>query len=160
MCTMQRKWNRLYALLFSKSLASAPLEKRFQAPLPLTFSMSWHQLEWFHISGGTFSCDCFYLREGSRYLIGWIVKKSAKGWGVVIFNPKIYDANFGNFKQGFLSMKFIKKKRVISGFRVCFFNKCMDINWYSRILTDINWYYLAYASLHKCDHIHHKKFAI
>ena len=25
------------------------------------------------------------------------------------------------------------------------------------ILTDINWYYLAYASLHKCDPIHYKK---
>ena len=25
------------------------------------------------------------------------------------------------------------------------------------ILIDINWYYLAYASLHKCDYIHYKK---
>ena len=46
--------------------------------------------------------------------------KSAKGGGGgVIFNPKIYIAYFGNFKQGFLSMKLIKR-RVISGFRVCF----------------------------------------
>ena len=52
--------------------------------------------------------------------------KSAKeGW--VIFNPKIYIADFGNFKQGFLSMKLIKR-RVTSGFRVCFFNNCIDIN--------------------------------
>ena len=47
--------------------------------------------------------------------------------GGVIFNPKIYIADFGNFKQGFLSMKLIKS-RVISGFRVCFFNNCTDIN--------------------------------
>ena len=54
--------------------------------------------------------------------------KSAKGGGV-IFNSKIYIADFGNFKQGFLSMKLIKmiKRRVISGFRVCFFNNCVDI---------------------------------
>ena len=46
--------------------------------------------------------------------------KSAKGGGGgVIFNPKIYIADFGNFKQGFLSMKLIKRI-VISGFRVCF----------------------------------------
>ena len=43
--------------------------------------------------------------------------KSVKGGGV-IFNPKVYIADFGNFKQGFLSMKMIKR-RVISGFRVC-----------------------------------------
>ena len=29
-----------------------------------------------------------------------IFGKSSKGWGV-IFNPKIYVADFGNFKQGF-----------------------------------------------------------
>ena len=40
----------------------------------------------------------------------------------VIFNPKIYVAVFGNFKQGPLSMKLIKI-RVISGFRVCFFQQ-------------------------------------
>ena len=41
--------------------------------------------------------------------------------GGVIFNPKIYIVNFGNFKQGFLNMKLIKK-RVISVLGVCFFN--------------------------------------
>ena len=43
--------------------------------------------------------------------------------GGVIFNPKIYVADFGNFKQGFLSMKLIQK----SNFRVqgMFFNNCM-----------------------------------
>ena len=30
--------------------------------------------------------------------------------GGVIFNPKIYVADFGNFKQGFLSMKLIQKE--------------------------------------------------
>ena len=68
------------------------------------------------------------IREGSRYQIGWIFGKVPKGKGV-IFNPKIYIADFGNFKQGFLIMKLIKR-RVISGFRVCFFNDCIAINWY------------------------------
>ena len=44
---------------------------------------------------------------------------SPKGGGGVIFNPKIYVADFGNFKQGLLSMKLIQGE--ISGFRVCFF---------------------------------------
>ena len=39
--------------------------------------------------------------------------KSSKG-GEVIFNLKIYVADFGNFKQGLLSMKLIQK----SSFRV------------------------------------------
>jgi len=52
--------------------------------------------------------------------------KSAKGGGV-IFNPKIYIADFGNFKRGFLSIELIKR-RVISEFRGCFFNNCIDIN--------------------------------
>ena len=55
--------------------------------------------------------------------------KSSKKGGV-IFNPKIYLADFGNFKQAFLSMKLIKR-RVISGFRVCFSTIVL-------ILTDIN----------------------
>ena len=50
--------------------------------------------------------------------------KTAKGGQGVIFNPKIYVADLGNFKQGFLSMKLIK----IRGFRVCFFNNCIDIS--------------------------------
>ena len=37
-----------------------------------------------------------------------------EGWRGVIFNPKIYVKDFGNFKQGFLSMKLIQK----SNFRV------------------------------------------
>ena len=52
--------------------------------------------------------------------------ESSKG-GEIIFSPKIYIADFGNFKQGFLSMKLIKS-RVISGFRVCFFNNCIEKN--------------------------------
>ena len=43
------------------------------------------------------------LREGSGYQIGWIFGKDSRGGG--IFNPKIYVADFGNFKQGFLIMK-------------------------------------------------------
>ena len=55
---------------------------------------------------------------------GMNFQKSAKGGGV-IFNPKIYIADFGNFKRGFLSMKFVKRK-VISGY--VFFINCIDIN--------------------------------
>ena len=71
------------------------------------------------------------VREGSGYQIGSIFGKVPKGgrWegGGFIFNPKIYIANFGNFKQGFLSTKLIKRG-VISGFRVCFLNNCININ--------------------------------
>ena len=38
--------------------------------------------------------------------------KSAKGGEGVIFNPKIYIADFGNFKQGFLSMKLTEKSNI------------------------------------------------
>ena len=48
------------------------------------------------------------------------------------------------------------KKVEIPGFRVCFFQQ---LYWYLLILTDINWYYLAVASLYKCDHILYTKFA-
>ena len=56
--------------------------------------------------------------------------KSAKGEGI-IFNSTIYIADFGSFKQSFLSMKLIKR-RVISGFRVCFSTIVL-------ILTDTMW---------------------
>ena len=52
-------------------------------------------------------------------------RKSAKGGGGGIFNPKIYVADFENFKQGFLIMKLIQK----SNFRVqgmFFFNNCIE----------------------------------
>ena len=54
-----------------------------------------------------------------------IFGKVPKGGG--IFNPKIYVADFGNFKQGFLSMKLILK----SNFRVqgmLLFNNCIEKN--------------------------------
>ena len=75
----------------------------------------------------------FRIREGSHYQIGWIFGKVSRGG--VIFNPKIYIADFGNFKQGFLSMELIKR-RVILGFRVCFFQQ---LDWYKLILTDTFW---------------------
>ena len=53
-------------------------------------------------------------------------KFQRKGERGVFFNPKIDVVDFGNFKQGFLSMKLIKR-RVISGFRVCFFNNGIDV---------------------------------
>ena len=46
--------------------------------------------------------------------------------GGVIFNPKIYIADFWNFNQGFLSRKLIQKSN--SWFRVCFFNNCIEKN--------------------------------
>ena len=36
-------------------------------------------------------------------------RKSAKGGGGAIFNPKIYIAHFGNFEQGLLSMNLKQK---------------------------------------------------
>ena len=39
-------------------------------------------------------------------------EKFQKGRGRVIFNPKIYIADFDNFKQGFLSMKLIQKSKI------------------------------------------------
>ena len=41
-------------------------------------------------------------------------RKSSKGGRRIVSNPKNYVADFGNFKQGFLSMKLIQK----SNFRV------------------------------------------
>ena len=38
------------------------------------------------------------------------LEKLKKGGGGVIFDPKIYVADFGNFKQGFLSMKLTQKE--------------------------------------------------
>ena len=38
-----------------------------------------------------------------------VLEKCQRGGGV-IFSPKIYVADFGNFRQGFLSMKLIKKR--------------------------------------------------
>ena len=52
-------------------------------------------------------------------------RKSAKGGGAVIFNPKIDVAVFGNFKQGFSIIKLIQ---LVIGFRVCFFNNCIEKN--------------------------------
>ena len=44
--------------------------------------------------------------------------------GGVIFNPKIYIADFGKSKQGFLSKKLNQK----SNSRVCIFNNCIEKN--------------------------------
>ena len=63
------------------------------------------------------------IREGSRYQIWLVFGKVPKVGRGVIFNPKIYVADFGNFKQGFLNMKLIQN----SNFRVrgMFFNNCI-----------------------------------
>ena len=47
-------------------------------------------------------CDGI-LRDGWRYQIGWIFGTFPKGR--IIFNPKIYIVDFGNFEQGFLIIK-------------------------------------------------------
>ena len=56
--------------------------------------------------------------------------KIPKGEEGVIFNPKNYIADFGNFKQGFLSMNLIQK----SEFRV----QGMFVSTIVLILTDID----------------------
>ena len=56
-------------------------------------------------------------REGSGSQIGWIFRKSAKG-GEVIFDPKIYIADFGNLNRAFWSWNWYKI--VISEFRYVF----------------------------------------
>ena len=48
-----------------------------------------------------------------RFVFSIFFEKVPEGGGG-IFNPKIYVADLGNFKQGFLSMKLIQK----SNFRV------------------------------------------
>ena len=53
------------------------------------------------------------VRGGPRYQMGQIFGKFPRGGGV-IFNPKIYIADFGNLKRAFLSMKLIQK----SNFRI------------------------------------------
>ena len=74
------------------------------------------------------------------------------GEGGVIFNPEIYIADFGNFKQGFLSMKLIQN----SNFRVqgMFFNNCivlhlsLEIMCMHFILSSPHMYLLAYMQLY------------
>ena len=80
----------------------------------------------------------------------WKSAKGGEGGGGVIFNPKTCIADFGNFQQGFLSMKLIKR-RVISGFRVCFYNNCIEKICMHFILSG------PHTSLPICNHIHYKK---
>ena len=58
-------------------------------------------------------CDYLIPHGGNRGRMAapnrMIFGKVPKGGG--IFNPKIYVADFGNFKQGFLSMKLIQKSK-------------------------------------------------
>ena len=51
--------------------------------------------------------NCF-LGKGPATKSDDFLEKFQKGGGV-IFNPKIYGADFGKFKQGFLNMKLIQK---------------------------------------------------
>ena len=55
----------------------------------------------------------YFSGKGPATKLDEFSEKCQKGGGV-IFKPKIYVADFGNFKQGFLSMKLIQK----SNFRV------------------------------------------
>ena len=72
------------------------------------------------------------LGKGSATKSDKFLEKCQRGGGV-IFNSKIYVADFGNFKQGFLSKKLIKR-RVISGFR----GSGYVFSTIVLILTDIN----------------------
>jgi len=63
---------------------------------------------------------CFVTQGRVNIPYPMIFWKVSKGGG--IFNPKIYIADFGKFKQGFLIMKLIKN----SNFRVCFFNNFIE----------------------------------
>ena len=93
------------------------MEELTQVYVCLLALFSFHNTDSLTVCGTNFCRQhCLNLskvREGWRYQIGWIFRKVPKG-GRVIFNPKIYVADFGNFKQGFLSMKLIQK----SNFRV------------------------------------------
>ena len=69
-------------------------------------------------SGSTCNNLRLYLNvnpQGRMTAANWMnLRKSSKGGRRIIFNPKNNIADFGNFKQGFLSMKLIQK----SNFRV------------------------------------------
>ena len=88
-------------------------------------------------------------------------RKSAKGGGV-IFNPKIYVAHFGNFKQGFVIMKLIQ---IESNLRVqrMFFEQL----YWEKSKQDTFWrrhFWIPilsgpHTSWHMCNYIHYKKFA-
>ena len=56
---------------------------------------------------------CVSFGKGPATKSDEFLEKFQRG-GAVIFNPKIYVADFGNFKQGFMSMKLIQ----ISNYRV------------------------------------------
>ena len=71
---------------------------------------------------------CRFDIQGQVKVPKWMnLQKGSKGGRGVIFNPKKYIADFGNFKQGLLSMKLIQK----SNFRVqgmFLFNNFMEKN--------------------------------
>ena len=99
------------------------------------------------------------LREGSGYKIGWIFGKVPKGVGGVIFNSKIYIADFGSFEQGFLSIELIQT----SNFRVqvCFFQQLYwEKSEWSLSLIIMCRHFILFShpiSSHICNHIWHKK---
>ena len=71
-----------------------------------------NKLEWYlWCSSGTFQWESVPLQLREPRLCK---KKGTRGGRGVIFKPKIYVADFGNFKHGFLSMKLMQK----SNFRV------------------------------------------
>ena len=81
-----------------------PLPQSLSAPQPEfeTDQRTWSNcllLHWLLIIGDE---EQVLLREGSDYQIGWIFGEVPKGGRAVIFNQKIYIADFVNFKQGFL----------------------------------------------------------
>ena len=80
--------------------------------LPPTMTSSWPTMQWWFLVVRVYHCACGkclqHVREVSGYKIGWFFGKVPNGGQGVIFNPKIYIADLGNFERGLLSMKLIK----------------------------------------------------
>ena len=55
-------------------------------------------------------CSFPNLGTGHAIKSDEFLEKFQRGDVGVIFNPKVYVADFGNFKQGSLSMKFVQKE--------------------------------------------------
>ena len=102
-------------------ILSAPYQTNINNESPLTWC---RRKILIRIRSSVFLC----LRKDLATKSNEFFEKCQRGGtgGGVIFNPKIYVGNFGNFKQGFLSMKLIQ----YSNFRVqdMFFNNCIGKN--------------------------------
>ena len=73
--------------------------------------------------------------------------RRAKGGGAVIFNPKIYIADFGNIKQGFLSMKskHLKGPWFPWFFKVVFQGGFMVFGWFPWFFKVVSWFFMVFG---------------